>query len=131
MGRPPNPPPSSPTSLKKTLKIIYLIFSGIPIPHFFTIKFPYKKFPQWHLAIISYFLSWRGHFQTWIVNWIKNFFSNCDRNMCSVLIKFLVTMFINLIVNYVYFEIGPITLDLLILVNCPHHENICEFIPQI
>ena len=124
----PHPPPPS---LRETLKIIYLIFSGTPIPYFFTIKFLYKNVLLWHLAIISSFLSWRGYFHTWIVNWISNFFSNCDRNMCSVLIKFLVTMFINLIFNYVCFEIGPITLDLLILVNCLHHENICEFTPQI
>ena len=36
-------------------------------------------------------------------------------------------MLINLIFKYVYFEIGPIILDLLILVNCPHHENVYEF----
>ena len=58
-------------------------------------------------------------------------FSNCDRNMCSVLIKFLVTMFINLIFKYVYFEIGPIILYLLIMVNFPYHENVCEFTPWI
>ena len=51
--------------------------------------------------------------------------------MCSALIKFLVTMFINLIFKYVYLEIGRIILDLLIMVNCPYHENICEFTPWI
>ena len=51
--------------------------------------------------------------------------------MCSVLIKFLVTMFINLIFKYVYLEIGPIILDLLIMINCPYHENIYEFTPWI
>ena len=125
MGRLFNP------SLGKILIMIYLIFSGRPFPYFFTSKFIYKIFPQRHFTIISSFLSWRSYFHTWIVNWLKNFFSNCDQNMCSVLIKFLVTMFINLIFKYVYFEIGPIILDLLIMVNCPHHENVCEFTPWI
>ena len=79
----------------------------------------------------SFHLFFHGEASFIHVNWIKNFFSNCDRNMCSVLIKFLVTMFINLIFKYVYFEIGPIILDLLIMVNCPHHENVCEFTPWI
>ena len=51
--------------------------------------------------------------------------------MCSVLIKFLVTMFINLIFKYVYLEIGPIILDLLITINCPYHENVYESTPWI
>ena len=58
-------------------------------------------------------------------------FSNYDGNMCSVLIKFLVTMFINLIFKYVYLEIGSIILDLSLMVNCPHHENVYEFTPWI
>ena len=50
--------------------------------------------------------------------WIGlKFVSNCDRNICCVLIKFLVTMCTNLISKYVYFEIGTIILDLLIMVN--------------
>ena len=121
MGRPSNPP------LGKTLTIIHLIFSGRPILHFFTTKVLHKIFPQRYLAIISSFLSWRRYFHAWIVNWIKNLFSNWDRNMCSVLIKFLFTLFINLIFKYVYFEIEPIILDLLIMVNCPHHENLCIY----
>ena len=68
--------------------------------------------------------------QTWIVNLIEDLFSNCDGNMCSVLIKLLVSMFINLIFNYVYLEIGPIILDV-IMVNCPQHENVYEFTPWI
>ena len=33
--------------------------------------------------------------------------------------------------KYVYFEIGPIILDLLIKVNCPYHDNVYEFTPWI
>ena len=40
-------------------------------------------------------------------------------------------MLVNLIFKHVYFEIGPIILDLLIMVICPHHENVCEFTPRI
>ena len=40
-------------------------------------------------------------------------------------------MFINLIFKYIYFEIGPIILDFLIMVNCSYHENVCEFTPWI
>ena len=68
----------------------------------------------------SFHLFFHGEASFIHVNWIKNFFSNCDRNMCSVLIF-----------KYVYFEIGPIILDLLIMVNCPYHENVCEFTPWI
>ena len=39
-------------------------------------------------------------------------------------------MLINLIFKYVYLEIGPIILDL-IMVNCPQHENVYEFTPWI
>ena len=39
-------------------------------------------------------------------------------------------MFINLTFKYVYFEIGPIILDLSIMVNCPHQETVLWIYPM-
>ena len=53
-------PPNTP--LGKILTIIYFIFSGRPIPHFFTTKFLFNIFPKKYSAIISSFLSCRSQF---------------------------------------------------------------------